>query len=201
MRIDGKGAGDAEALALTTGELVRELCYRFGSETNVLEQLSDPILQCRSFGEAEVGQRLADDIASREARIERGIGILKYHLHLATLQSQRLTFQMRDVETIELNGASRRCLQAINAFSDGGLAATGFTDEAERFAASNIERDAVNSMDMSDNVGKDAAANRKVLLEILDLEYDVRAGRRYIRVHGITHGVTADVRVASQQAA
>ena len=52
-------------------------------------------------------QRLGDDVAHPPARIERGIGVLEDHLHLAPQRPQLAQRLVRDVLALEAKLARR----------------------------------------------------------------------------------------------
>ena len=78
-------AGDADALALAAGELGREAVVVLGVEADELHQLLDPLLALGAAGDAVDGERVADDRADPAARVERAVGVLEDHLHLAAV--------------------------------------------------------------------------------------------------------------------
>ena len=89
--LDGERAGDADALALTAGELVREAVGHAGLEAHGLEQT----LATRAAAphgpapEAVRAGGLADDVAHALARVERGHRVLEDDLGA---QAQRAGF-------------------------------------------------------------------------------------------------------------
>ena len=46
-------------------------------------------------------QRLAQDGADADAGIERGVGVLEHHLHVATAAAQRTAVELDDVLALE----------------------------------------------------------------------------------------------------
>src|SRR5580692_10234257 len=75
-------AGDADTLALTAGELMWVAIQRFGPQPDLAGKLLDLPGERRPCGDAIIDQRLADDVAHSEARVERGIRVLEDDLHL-----------------------------------------------------------------------------------------------------------------------
>ena len=60
----GERAGDADALALAAGELVREALHRVARQPHLVHQRDHAVLQfARVLGEAEVHDRLGDAVA------------------------------------------------------------------------------------------------------------------------------------------
>src|SRR5262249_61673376 len=77
-----QGAGDADTLALAAGKFVRVAVERLGAQTDLEGELRDPFLEFAAAGKAEIDERLADDVADLEARVQRGVRILEDHLEL-----------------------------------------------------------------------------------------------------------------------
>src|ERR1051326_305510 len=63
-------AGDAAALALSAREFVREAVERFRSEADLAGQHLDPLVERAALRDAVILQRLADDVADLEARVQ-----------------------------------------------------------------------------------------------------------------------------------
>ena len=83
-------AGDADALALAAGELVRVAVVVLGVEPD--RAPSAPAPSCLRFVlvllDAVDDERLADDRADRLARVQRRVRVLEDHLHLAAQRLQ-----------------------------------------------------------------------------------------------------------------
>src|SRR5215472_8587137 len=69
-RVESQRPGDADALALAARELVREAVERLGAQADLEGQLSDSVFQLAAAGNAVIDERLADDVANSEARVE-----------------------------------------------------------------------------------------------------------------------------------
>ena len=79
---DDKRAGDADALALAAGELVRILVAVGRIEAD--QRSSSPTRAAISValsGQPEGADRLGDDAVHPPARVEAGVGVLEDHLH------------------------------------------------------------------------------------------------------------------------
>ncbi len=87
--LDRERPGDADALALAARELVRVAVDGVGVDADQVEQLLDPALALVARAQLVDEQRLAHDVAQRHAAVERGVGVLKDHLHAAPLAAQR----------------------------------------------------------------------------------------------------------------
>ena len=63
-RVERERAGDADALALPAGKLVRIAVERLRPQADLAEQLGRPGLRAPGRGDAVIGQRLGDDLAA-----------------------------------------------------------------------------------------------------------------------------------------
>src|ERR1700710_1187848 len=88
-------------------------------------------------------ERLADDAGCGHARGERGGRDPEGDLYLAAERAHLAVAQARDILAGDADGAAGRLDQPQDGAADGGLSATGFADEAERFALLNREADAI----------------------------------------------------------
>ena len=81
--IERQRAGDADALALAAGELVRVVVHLRPAQADAVEQLPPPARAAPSCAAMPCTlQRLADDVAGAHARVERGERVLEDDLHL-----------------------------------------------------------------------------------------------------------------------
>ena len=83
LRVERQRPRDADALALTAGELVREPVHVFGVEPDERHQLLDAI-DLFALAQLVDLERLTDDRADRHPRIQRRVRILEHELHLLT---------------------------------------------------------------------------------------------------------------------
>ena len=82
--LSASAAGDADALALAAGELVRVAVDVLGVEADHVQQVLRPRLAVALRRDLGVDlERLADDVADRHARVERGVRVLEHHLDVA----------------------------------------------------------------------------------------------------------------------
>ena len=88
LRPQRERAGDPDPLALAARELVREAVVVLGREPDALQQLLDLAAQLAPLASAVELQRVADDLADPLAGVERGVGVLEDHLHLAAQRPQ-----------------------------------------------------------------------------------------------------------------
>ena len=90
LGVQRQRAGDADALALAAGELVRD-SGRWSTARSPTSSSSSPRAPAAlgAVAHAVDQQRLADDVADRHARVERGVGVLEDHLHVPAQRPQR----------------------------------------------------------------------------------------------------------------
>src|SRR5829696_649219 len=188
--IDRERLGDAEALTLPARELMRVFAHRLRAQADASEQLRDTLVLLPTAREPEVLQRFADDRAGREAWVERGIGILEHELDLAPVPPHRPRIEVRHVGAAEQDAAAGRLEQLHHHLAEGGFAAAGFADNAERLAAPDVEADAVDGANDMPLPPEEPAAERKMLDEVAHLE-----------ARGGAHAAASSTRSVCQQAA
>ena len=133
-----------------------------------------------------VTQRFAYVLQQIHARIERGIGILKHHLHMAAQAfdvgvRQRGYVHPRAVGHLKPDGAARGVVRPHDDAARGRLAAAAFADEAQGFAGANIEADPVHGLDVTDRFGEHAPFDGKVFFERRDFQQGSRRGLPGVR--------------------
>ena len=134
LRVDRERAGDADALALAAGELVREAVVVLRVETDDLEQLLHAPLDLGVGADAVHLERLADDEADALARVQRSVRILEDHHHLAAHRAHLGARELGDVAALEDDPPGGRLQQLHDAAGQRGLPAAGLADDAERLA-------------------------------------------------------------------
>jgi hypothetical protein len=94
FRLQDQGAGDADALALAAGELVRVAAAHLGSEADPLQDLANALVPRPVTSQLVDRQPLAHDLADGHARVQGSDRVLKddlhvpaHRLHLATAQA------------------------------------------------------------------------------------------------------------------
>ena len=70
LRVQGERPGDADALPLAAGKLVRKAAHLQPTQPDLVEEGGDALLLVPAVGDAVDLQRLADDIAGRHARVQ-----------------------------------------------------------------------------------------------------------------------------------
>ena len=141
IRIERDGAGDADALALPAGKLVRIAVAVFARDADRVQQRAHARgKRLAGFTDPVGFQRLGDDFLHRHARIERGVRVLKDHLHAAAVSAKSFFAKPRDGRALEPHLACRGRVQADQRAAERRLATAGLAHQPQRFAAENLQR-------------------------------------------------------------
>ena len=115
-------------------------------------------------------QRLGHQVAHGHPRVERAVGVLKDDLQVPAKFPERASVRCAYVAAVKHDASGRGRYEPKHAASDGRLAASRLTDEAESLTLADAERNAVDCFYDSDGASQDgAASDREVLDEILDV--------------------------------
>ncbi len=136
LRLQGQRPGDADALALAAGELVRVAVDVVGVEADPLQQLLgalQPALAGRDVGVHRPA--LGHDVADGHARVQRAVRVLEDDLDLAAVPLERPAAHLGDVLALVEDRAAGRLLQGDQQLRHRRLAAAGLADQADRLAA------------------------------------------------------------------
>ncbi len=164
-------ARNADALTLAAGEFVGPAVQRLARQAHGVHQRCDANLEIlRGFGEAEIADRLGQDVAHAHARVEARERILEHHLHAAAHLAHRARRSVVDTLAVEDDLARSNLEQPQNGAADRRLAAAGLADQRQRLAARDLERHAVHRIDELGLSPEQALVDRKMLLEVVDLE-------------------------------
>ncbi len=155
---------------------MRVILHLIRPEPDLVEQLGDPLTRFASGRQPVNAERLADDIASRHARVQRSERILEDDLHRTSMRTQVGLAEMGDIQAIEPDAAAGRLDEAQDAARHRRFAAAGLPDKPEGFSDTNREADAVHRMHGADAAAKDAASHRIVFDEVGYLEQSARLG-------------------------
>ncbi len=172
LGVQGQAAGDADALALTAGELVRIAVDVLRVEADDVQELLHLAAPVALRGHLGVDvERLPDDVAHRHTGVQRGVGVLEHHLDVPADRLQRAPGQLGDVLALVEDLAGGRLLQHHQQLGDRGLAASGLAHYAERLALEEVEGDAVDRLDRPDLLlEEDALGEREVLDQVAHLQ-------------------------------
>ena len=129
-------ARDADALALSAGELMRQPPHhQAGIETDGAENLVHAPLALGAVVDAGDHQRLGDDVADAPPWVQRRDRVLEDHLHAPAHLPQGVAPQRHQIDAIEHNLPRSRPAQLQHGTAKRRLAATAFADQTERLAA------------------------------------------------------------------
>ena len=192
--LDRERAGDTDALALAAGEGVRVAGRGLGRQVDEFEQFSDAGGDDGGRHDGVDAQRFGQRVANSHAGIERAVRVLEHHLD-ATVESASLVARERqDVRAIIGDAAGIGLMQADQAAREGGFAAAGFANDADRLTTGDGEADVVDGLEhrawpAAQGV-KRGAAQRETLGEVVNFEQGgghegTRAGRRFHAVQAL----------------
>ena len=137
-------AGDADALALSAGELVRVAPGGVGVEADGGEGFEDTLAAVCAIKLGMMdGERLGDDGFDAEARVERGERVLKDHLHVAAKRAEVSTAGGEEVAAEEMDGARVGLDEVREQSGERGFAGAGFADDGKSLAGVKVEGDVV----------------------------------------------------------
>ena len=176
LGLHGECPGDADALPLAAAELVRIALDEGGIETDQVEQLGHASLAGLALGEVVDAQRLGEDLADRLPWVQARVRVLEDHLEAPTPASEVVALERQEVDATEVDRAGLRLGDPDDRPADRGLARAQFADQAERLAAVDRERHAVDRADPARSSAHDAGQDREVDLQVLDCQK--RAGGR-----------------------
>jgi hypothetical protein len=194
LRPHRQRAGDADALALAAGELVRVALGVEGLQPDQAEQFLRVRAALRRRADAVDGHRLGDGVAHRQTRVEAGVGVLEHDLHAAAELAQGGAARFRHVLPVEADAPGAGLDQAHDEARGGGLAAAGLAHQRQGFAAAEREAHPVHGAHRADPAGPEQAFPHRVVLgEVCDFEQR--------RGHGVAHAAIASSTGARWQAA
>ena len=196
---------DADPLPLTTRELRGEPVVVLGVQADELHRLLDQrlaVVAVLAVRHAVDRQRVGDDRTDPAARVQRAVGVLEDHLDLPPIRPQPPPRQVGDVVAVERDAPRRDVVQPGHAAGQRRLPATRFADQAEGFAAPDLEAHVVHGMhDLATPFAQRGRLQRKVLDDVIEAQQHlgVRRSARWRRLESLrAHSVCpASVRAAS----
>ena len=175
LGVESEGARDADALSLAARELVRVASRVVASEPDRLQIVLDSFVSNRTVAPPILAVGLcqkafADDVADRHPGIERAVRILEDDLHSAAHLLERIALKREDIRAVEVDLTRGCLLEAEHRSTQRRLAAAGLPHQTKRLAAVDLQADIVHGVDGADLMTEDAAHDREVLLDVLDVE-------------------------------
>ena len=142
-----------------------------GVQPDDAQQLLDAFAARLPLGQVVDDQRLADDAADGHARVQRRVGVLEDHLHLAAEVTQLVSLHLHQVATVEQDLAGGRPVELEDRPPDGRFPAAALAYQAERLAAADGERHVVDRLHVGNlALEDDAGGDGEVHLEVVDLD-------------------------------
>jgi hypothetical protein len=133
-------AGDAGALALPAGELVRIALPQPAAQAHALEHRRHARLAPGGVDlRAQRRQRLGHAFRQRHPRVQAGDRVLEDHLDVATQRPPAGVVEPGQVPALVDDAASRDGLQADEGARERGLAAARLADDAQGLAGQQVE--------------------------------------------------------------
>src|SRR5580698_11147073 len=122
------------------------------------------------FGETEIADRLGQDSAHAQSRIEAGERVLEHDLHPPPHLLQAIGRKIVDALAIEYHLARRDIEQAQDSAADRRFAAAGFANQGQRLAARDFKGHPVHGIDAARIALEQMPADREMFLEVIDLQ-------------------------------
>ena len=167
-------AGQADALPLAAGELVRKPVRVLRPESDQRQQALHLAPHRLALGDLLHDQRLADDLGDPHPRAERREGVLEDDLHLPVVLVHLLAREGAEVQLPavlpEDDATVGGIVQADDHPPGGGLAAAALPDEPQRLSCRDREVDAVDGPDVADRAPQQPLLDREVLLQARHLQ-------------------------------
>ncbi|MNU64624.1 hypothetical protein D3C71_539060 [compost metagenome] len=134
LRVQHKRTRYADALTLAAGELVWKSFDRIRPQADAAQNFRDLLHGLSARAKAVFEERLGNRRTNPRAGIKAGEWILKDHLDTTTHPTQVGATNRLGIETVDGDGARDRLGQPHDRAPGRGLAATGFSDQRQRFA-------------------------------------------------------------------
>jgi hypothetical protein len=146
-RLHRERPGDADPLALASGELVGIPARMARIEAHLLQQPGHLPRHVLAAGEPVDPDAFGDRGAHRHPRVERAVRVLKDDLHPAAHLPERDPIQREEIAPLEHGGSRGRLLQPENGAAYGRFPASRFAHQPQRFPVLHVERHAVHRPD------------------------------------------------------
>ena len=139
LGIERQGPGDADALALAAGELMRTPGSVPRLHADRIHELVDAVTAPGSDVVAPHGQALRDHVANPAAGVERRDRILEDHLESGPHPAELLALEAGEIPVLVEHLAPGDVDQADDGPGNGRLTAPGLAHDAECLALGNVE--------------------------------------------------------------
>src|SRR5699024_2295697 len=146
VRVGCQGAGNTDALALTTRELVRVAVCEVGVEAYSLQEVLHALGALVLRHQLVNLHRLRNDITDRHTRIQRSVRILEHHLQVTAHLAHFATIELGEIPAVDIDFASSRLVQLQNRAARSGFTTAGFAHETKGLTAIHVEAYAVHGL-------------------------------------------------------
>ena len=157
---------------------MRIAVHLIGGQPDARQKVGHPRTLLGGRAQAVDHQRLGNQIADAQARVQRGHRILEHHLHPAAQRLAPGGIQMRHFLPGNLDPALMRH-KANHGAGDGGFAAAAFADQGKGLAPADVEADMFHRMHMMRHPPQHPALQVKAHLHIVQPGDDL--GRGHLR--------------------
>src|SRR5665647_998031 len=200
VRPEHGGPGDADALPLPAGELVRVAVQVLGGrpQAGLVDRLDDALFFL-ALARADVVdlERFGDDVEDCLLGIDRVVGVLEDDLRLLAVLAQGLLAELLHRQALVEDVAARGIFEAEHGAPRGRLAAARLADEGEDLALFDLEADVVDGLHVLLLGGhhglEEALLDREVDLEVLDVEEDAVLHCRRREVVGVDRALLVEL--------
>ena len=180
VRVQGDGAGDADALALAAGELVGIAVLLVVVQSAGLHDAGHIGVVLVLGHQAVLPHGLSDDFAHGQAGRQAGVGVLEDQLHLGSEFPQRLAVQLVQMDVaVEHHLAGGLGREVQKRLAHGGLAAAGLAHQAHGGAPPDGERHVLHRVHMAHHAAEQPGLDREVLAEVAHLHHVFIGGTHF----------------------
>ena len=183
LRLQCQSAGNAQTLTLTAGHAVRIAVLEFSRQLNHFQQLCCFSIYLAVFNQAEVFQRLGEDILNKHLWVEGSSRILEHHLDVLSVLTQLFTIGLHQIMAFENCFTAGSRVNTQQSTHQCTLAAAGFTDDAQGTAF------VCTQVDVIAGSQKLAAVNCEFFSKVVNLQYQFSTfiGRFFIIAHNMSY--------------
>ena len=143
LGLQGQRAGDADALALAAGKFTGAALCGVRRKAHHLQQSRHTGVHFVLRAHMMHLQYFFEHGAHAHARVQRGVWVLKYHLHAAARGLQAFAFQRGEIHAVQRHSSGVRVVNADDGFGQRAFAAAAFAHKAQAFAGVDIKVHAV----------------------------------------------------------
>ena len=174
VRVERQRAGDADALPLAAGELVRILLQVVFVQADLLDELAGAVVDLLLGQQVVFLYGLGEHGEYALGGVQGAVGVLEHHLKALARLVQLLTAEGADVLAVYHYLAGVGLDELHDELAHRGLAAAGLAYEAERLALVYGEGHAVYGLYVADGPPEQALLHGKVFFQVFDFEYRFR---------------------------